>query len=204
MKQNTIDKSELKPGDVILCYARETRGKSEALSSGYSHAAICLDGQAILEASLPNVRETDVDHLFEEYSHIAVLRGSELWGQDRIDALKKFAKDNIGKPFNSTGLLRCEKRREEIRDDAMERVHGYFEGSFSVSADKNVYFCSELVTSAFIKVGIIHESAAVLFAPDAFAPQDIGADKAFGFFVGYIIPDSEYIIPGDDVFINSV
>ncbi len=87
----------------------------------------------------------------------------------------------------------------------MERVHGYFEKIVVPSSgDNNKYFCSELVTSAFIKVGIIHESAAIIFAPETFLPEDIGQDKVFGFFIGYIIPYDDYKIPENDYFQYSI
>lgn len=87
----------------------------------------------------------------------------------------------------------------------MERVHGYFEGiEPDVKADREVYFCSELVTAAFIHVGIIDKSAAVLFTPETFSPEDIGRDKAFGLFVGYLISHSVYKVPETDHFRSSL
>lgn len=67
---------------------------------------------------------------------------------------------------------------------AMERVHSYFSCMKPVvQTERGKYFCSELVTAAFIHVGIIDQSAAMLFIPETLSPEDIGIDKGFGFFM---------------------
>lgn len=113
---------------------------------------------------------------------MAVLRNKELWSENRLQKLDAYTKDQIGKKFNSVGMYKVPKRKVKQDEEVMQRVDGYFEGSYKPPAyERNTYFCSELVTSAFIHVGIIDEPASILLRPDTFSPENIGRDKAFGF-----------------------
>jgi len=145
-----------------------------------------------------------VASLLEEFAHIAVLRSEGFWSHCRIGNLWKFAADNIGKDFNGIGAGRIGTRRAELLETSDERVREYFATGKTIDPNRSVYFCSELVTAALISVGIIHESAAPIFDPKAFAPQDIGRDGAFGLFIGYIVRDDAYTVPETDMFWNSL
>jgi hypothetical protein len=95
--------------------------------------------------------------------------------------------------------------RQESAENSCWEIFDYFEGlSAPVETERNSYFCSELVASAFIDADIITKSAAILFKPEALLPIDISQDKVFGFFVGYIARDSAYSVPDDDWFRTSV
>lgn len=202
---NTITPESTKAGDILLCYAPESHGKAEGVLSGYSHAAICYAPNKVIESSGAGVKETNIENLLMEYSHIAVFRNDELWSNRRIEALNEFLRSNIGKPFNHIGLGKYQKRKKENQDNEMERVIGFFEGKIPPSSpDRDVYFCSELVTAAFIHVGIIAESASVFFSPETFSPEDIGNDKAFGFFIGYVFRSEDYALPVNDTFKDSI
>ena len=201
MEPTILEATSLKLGDVVLCYSPDMRGQRSGLENGYSHAAICIEDSGLLEAAAGGVRSTSVELLLEEYGHLAILRNDELWDVPRLELLKQFALASKGKVFNNSGLKKYEVNRREYQDSAMERVHGHFAGRrLLVSPEKESYFCSELVTSAFISVGIIDESAATLFIPDTFLPEDIGRDKVFGFFVGYMVAYNGYEIPAHDMF----
>jgi len=194
---------DIQAGDVLLCYSRLTADERTAGSTGYSHVAIALPGGRALQAD-KGVEVVSVESIFEEYDHIAVLREAtahELWDDERLQALEEFATKQQGKPFNGMGLQRFPARKEKYADDLMERVEGYFEGTTAqVQSDRGLYFCSELITAAFIHVGIIHPSAAVVFTPETFSPSDIAKDKAFGFFRGYVKHSPDYVIPENDYF----
>nr|CDQ34915.1 putative distant relative of cell wall-associated hydrolases [Virgibacillus halodenitrificans] len=205
MNLKVIEESELQPGDVLLCYSPDLEGKNEYVKDGYSHVAICVSGRDIVEANSAGVALTNTSNLLDEYGHIAVLRNPELWSPGRLNKLNGFARSKLGKKFNKPGMLRVPQRKEEQEVEAMDRVEGYFEGTYSpAGGNRNVYFCSELVTSAFIEVGIIDESASIVLSPEIFSPEDIGKDKAFGFFVGYIKPHEDYQIPHNDYFRTSI
>jgi hypothetical protein len=201
---NYLGPRDIKSGDVLLCYAPELKGKREEVLSGYSHAAICLGDCRLLEAQNPQVHETSVESLLNDYAHIAVLRSEGFWSPDRISRLWKFAADNIGKSFNGIGAGKVGMRRAELIETADDRVRAYFATGETIDPNRSVYFCSELVTAALIRVGIIHKSAAPLFDPQAFSPQDIGKDGAFGLFIGYIKSSCDYAVPETDIFWNSL
>jgi hypothetical protein len=154
------------------------------------------------------VQIVSVGSLFDDYDHIAVLReasANELWDEERLNSLEEFAGEAIGKPFNRMGLERFPTRKESYRNDLMERVEGYFDGTTQqVRSDRGVYFCSELITAAFIHVGIIEQSAAVVFTPETFSPSDIAKDKVFGFFRGYVRHTPDYVIPNEDFFKSNI
>ena len=200
-----LNEEQLEAGDVLLCYSSMLEGKGDEIRHGYSHAAIYTKNNCIVESSSSGVKTTTVSSLLDEYGHVAVLRNKELWSENRLQKLDEYTKSQIGKKFNSIGMHKVPKRKEKQNIEATQRIEGYFEGNFKPPAyERNAYFCSELVTSAFIHVGIIDESASILLSPDTFSPEDIGQDKAFGFFVGYVIPDDKYTIPENDLFRTTI
>lgn len=199
--------SDIQAGDVLLCYSHLTAKEETASATGYSHVAIALRGGRVLEAN-KGVQLVSVAGLLDDYDHIAVLReasAQELWDEERLNSLEEFASQAIGKPFNRMGLERFPARKESYRHDIMERVEGYFEGTTQqVRSNRGVYFCSELITAAFIHVGIIEQSAAVVFTPETFSPSDIAKDKVFGFFRGYVRYTQNYAIPNEDFFKRNI
>ncbi|WP_269963940.1 YiiX/YebB-like N1pC/P60 family cysteine hydrolase [Pseudomonas citronellolis] len=200
MKDPILPHTSLQAGDVLLCYSSEFANK-EDVPSGYSHVAIALNSTEILESSGAGVRKTDVTKLLEEYGHISVLRSNDLWSKDRIDSLSEFATKSLGKKFNNIGMKKVPKRKTDLATDEIRRVTCYFEGeSQAPSPDRDVYFCSELVVSAFIESGIIEESASIIISPETTTPEDIVKDNIFGIFVGYLIPYDGYTVPISDIF----
>lgn len=69
-----------------------------------------------------------------------------------------------------------------------------------IKSERGAYFCSELVVAAFIAVGVIAQSAAVVITPEVFSPGDLGKEATFGGFVGYIKSSCEVEISKDDDF----
>lgn len=200
-----IKSEEICAGDVFLCYSAMMETEDNDGGSGYSHVAISIDGEKILESNSTGVKLTSVSALLEEYNHIAVMRNSELWCLERMALLSTFADISIGKNFNRAGMRRYPDCKAAYQNTAMDRLHGYFDGTEpDVETNRETYFCSELVTAAFIYVGIIDKSAAVIFTPETFSPKDIRMDKVFGFFNGYLIAYPEYEIPETDYFRSSV
>ena len=172
MNLKVIEESELEPGDVLLCYSADLDGKNEYVKDGDSHVAICVKDCDIVEANSAGVALTNTSNLLDEYGHLAVLRNPELWSPERINKLDKFARSKMGKKFNQSGMLRVPQRKEEQEVEAMSRVEGYFEGTYSpAGSNRNIYFCSELVISAFIEAGIIDESASIVLSPETFSPE---------------------------------
>ena len=205
MDTSYLNESDLTAGDVLLCYSEALSGKNEHIQNGYSHVAIVTGDRSVADSDSSGVKKTSVVSLLDEFGHIVVLRNPELWSPERIKKLDSFVSGKIGCGFNRTGMYRIPERKESLQNEAMSKIHGYFEGTFKPkSHDQNIYFCSEFITASFIEVGIIEESAAVVFSPETFSPEDIGNDKAFGFFIGYIRPSDEYQIPENDHFRTSI
>jgi uncharacterized protein YycO len=192
MCYDTLNQQELLPGDLLLGFSAHLKGTDDELLSGYAHVAIQgLNGE-VFEASASGVQKTNVTSLLNAYNHIAVVRADGAWSNDRILQLDSFLHSQIGKRFNCAGMYKIPKRKEELRNEAPP------------PSDRKQYFCSELVTSAFIDAGIIHKSASILLSPGAFSPDAIARDKVFGLFKGYIIPYDSYRVPYDDHFRTSI
>jgi len=205
MMELDLEIADVRSGDVLLCFSNMTAEEDQATGTGYSHTAIALTEQRVLEASNMGVRVISLASLLDDYDHIAVLRNNELWNQSRLQSLEDFAAQASGKKFNYLGLKKFPERKEQYQADLMERVEGYFEGTEpEVTSARGVYFCSELTTSAFIHVGIIEKSAALVFTPETFSPSDIAMDKVFGFFCGYVKSRPGYAVPDTDYFKSSV
>ena len=200
--------TDIQAGDVLLCYSSMTAEEETAGRTGYSHIAIALAEERVLEASNQGVQIVPVGKLLEDYDHIAVLRElkpNELWDEARLKSLEEFADQAKDKRFNQTGLGRFPSRKESYKNNLMERVHGYFEGTAQkIPSNRSIYFCSELVTAAIIHVGIIEQSAAVVFTPETFSPSDIATDKAFGYFCGYVKSTPSYLVPDGDFFKSNI
>ena len=187
-----------------MCSSSLTSGKvREVTGSSYSHAALHLGNGKIAESASSGVRITSILEIFDEYDDVAVLRNVHVWSSDRIDNLKQFIDKAIldNASFNSIGIKKYEKRKEQYTGSELERLERYFEGELpTINHNRGSYFCSELVVAAFMAVGIIDQSAAVLLAPEVFSPGDIGKEATFGEFVGYLGSSNDIDISKDDDF----
>ncbi|MCD5361247.1 hypothetical protein [Chromobacterium aquaticum] len=200
-----ISKNSVRAGDVLLCFAQDMAGKEVGIEHGYSHVAMCINEIDIAESDSAGVRKTNISKLLEDYGHIAVLRNAEIWQPCLINGLHKFTEEKIGKKFNLVGAKKYKERKERNQETLMQQVEDIFDGKIlPASADRDVYFCSEFVVSVFIHLGIIGKEATVAFRSETFSPEDIGKDKVFGFFVGYVISYNDYKIPENDYFMTSV
>lgn len=199
-----LNEKELVPGDVILCCSAMTSDKAaQVTDSNYSHAAIHIGDGEIAESSSKGVWITSVSNLLDEYDHIAVLRNPYIWGADRIDKLRSFVKKAIEDKasFNTIGVRKYESRKSQHSISELERLEQYFQGKLpEIDAKRRTYFCSELVVASFLAIGVIGQSAAVVFTPEVFSPGDLGKDAIFGGFVGYIKASDEIEISEDDDF----
>ncbi len=129
MKATIINETQLRPGDMLLCYSSVLRGADDALGRGYAHVALCGENGLPFEANQSGVRVTAVRDLLGVYEHIAVVRAPCTWFADRIHKLDGFLQSQVGKPFNRVGMYRVPKRKQALHNEAMERVYGYFEGT---------------------------------------------------------------------------
>lgn len=193
--------TEIKAGDILLCYSDYMEDAEGESTCGYSHVAICLSDRDVCESDASGVKITSAAALVDTYKHLAVLRGEALWTSERLKRLRGFCERKVGCRFNPTGMYKVVKRKEIQKNEEMDRIKDFFDETYApTDHDKGSYFCSELVTSAFIDVGIIGKSASIVISSETFSPEDIGKEKVFGFFVGYIKPYGGYEVPDDDPF----
>jgi hypothetical protein len=196
-----LDAADVRPGDVILCYSSDMREDRPGRQSGYSHAAIYVGQERVLESAGGGVRFTSIARLLDEYNHLVALRNSWAWDEARLEILERFARTSVGKPFNSKGLKEYEQNRQVSLETQMERIEAFFREQTSRQPNiPDELFCSELVVTAFTVCGIIAPSASPVFCPSIFLPQDLANDLLFGMFIGYVIPYQSYVIPEDDYF----
>lgn len=196
---------EIKAGDILLCYEDIDRSEEKTGESGYIHVAIAINSEKILEADIREIRYTTVSDLLKSFDYLAVLRQRDEWCDQNLNILRQFAEESIGKPFNLIGMRRCTERKEKSLVSSLKRLQDHFNGDgVGIDPSRKNYFCSELVTSAFIYVGIIDSSASVVYQPETLSPHDIGKDKTFGYFVGYLLKNSAYTVHENDYFQTSI
>lgn len=196
-----IEKNQVLPGDVLVAYSSSVAEKSALL--GYSHAAICCGEGIVAESCVRGVRKNTIDELLEEYEHIAIFRQIHFWNESRLIKLNEFIDTAIASKarFNSQGIRDYEKAKIEHEINLQEKLTEFFDDEFEPpDPNQGVYFCSELVAAAFIAVGILAPSAAVVFDPRVMSPLDLARDATYGLFVGYLIPYEGYTISKEDPF----
>lgn len=208
MSLTFISENNLKIGDVLLGYTSSAIGKGhEELNSGYVHASIYLGENEVAEATKRNVQITTFKKAVEDYDHIAVLRQPDAWNENNASRLKAFVQDLIINQvkFNNKGIKGFKNNLKAQYISEQENLEKYFNGQYKPKSPfKEKYFCSELVVSAYIAVGFISESAAIIYNPEVISPSSLGNDSIFGTFLGYIKPYEQYIIPENDQFMHRI
>mgnify|MGYP001587344522 CR=1 FL=1 len=102
-------------------------------------------------------------------------------------------------------MLGVPKNMQQHSVQTQERLERFFTGNYPPEVvDRDSYFCSELIVCAFIAAGIIDDSASIVLSPGILSPSDIGRDKAFGFFRGYVLCSTTRQIPQTDYFRTSL
>lgn len=199
-----LNVSDVTPGDVLLGRSDFSGAPvSKVTGSKYAHAAICVRHGYVAEASGHRVKEIEIEKLFEEYDHIAVLRQPDCWSPRRVKKLQSFIDAAISRKagFNCDGMRTFKERKAAHEKNSMDKLREFFNQTPAAPiVDCKSYFCSELVAAAHVAVGIIEPSAAVVYEPSTLSPSDLANDFTFGIFCGYLIPYSEYILPKDDEF----
>ncbi len=204
MKVKVLNEVDLKSGDILLCSSSQTSEKiNELTDSDYSHAAIYLGKGKIAESASGGVRIVLISSLLKEYDHLAVLRNPYIWNERRLKELRRFIDKAINNSasFNRIGMGKYAERKEQHSGSGPERLDKYFEGKLpAIEHDRSTYFCSELVVAAFLSIGAIDQSAAVVITPEVFSPGDVAKEAVFGVFIGYIKSSNEHEIPESDDF----
>lgn len=208
-RPKVIEAPTLRAGDVLLHYRAKRKGVSGVIESvtgsPYTHASIYLGNDTIAEASPPKIRKAPLAEAIADDGHVAVFRSQCGFGADRAARLNEFIDQLIQQ--NTWYDFRCMlgfNRRKELHDTTQfERLHAFFEEKAPPHTLTNrPFFCSALVVACYCAVGIIDDSAAVIYSPDVYSPGALGNEPTFGHILGYLAP-AGYEVPGDDPFFNN-
>ena len=206
--ETIINISDLMIGDILLCSSSSLSQKMyAATNSCYSHAAICIGDDFLAEATIRGMKKNSIKDILNDYDYMAVIRLKDYWTPERADNLINFIDDRIESKaeFNSSGLREFTIISGEYHKNLPKNLAQFFEGNHEpISPNKDEYFCSELVVSAYIHVGIIGDSASLLYNPKTISPGDIAKDATFGSFIGYIIRNNNCIISECDDFYEEI
>lgn len=209
---NMVSISELRAGDVLLCYKDAKldpigKGITHVTNSEYTHAAICIDSCTAAESTvLGGVAKVKVQDLVKRYDHVAVFRQPDAWRPpERVQAIKAFIDSIIasGAKYNLRDVVTFKKRSEVHQLSLTEQLHAFFNGTYvPAPIEKGSYFCSELVADCFVVTGFIEPSAAVVYKSNVTSPGALGRDPTFGTFYGYVSVTPNYSVPVTDEFFN--
>lgn len=204
-----IDASAVRAGDIFLHYRAKRKGVTAAIEavtgSPYTHASIYLGDGILAEASPPKVRRTPLIEAMADDSHIAVFRSQCGFGPDRVVRLNAFIDQLIQQHtwYDLRGLASFNRRKTLHEATQFERLHEFFENNAPPHTLTNrPFFCSALVVACYCAVGIIDDSAAVIYSPDVYAPGALGTEPTFGHILGYLAPTG-YEMPATDPFLNN-
>ncbi|MCF7981916.1 MAG: hypothetical protein K9K86_08020 [Pseudomonadales bacterium] len=207
--------SELKPGDVLLCYCDPSKDLVGNLihsvtDSEYCHAAIFYGDNIAVETRAKDgmkkgkVEKVNISDLVSRYQHVAVIRQPDAWASDnRVNALRLFIDKVVEREvkYNFKGILTFKNRKEFHETNTYQKLSDFFENETDQQeVEKHQYFCSEFVCDCFIAVGFILPSAAILYQSDTYSPGDLCKDPTFGTFWDYLTDKSEYKVSESDQF----
>jgi hypothetical protein len=200
---------QLRTGDVLLCVlAGRLASKVEHhTGSKYTHAGICYNEAEVVDVTLAGIRKSGALAFVEGKEYVAVFRNPYIWNQGRVEALRQFLDSALTQQigYDKSGARTFVERKADHDLTLLAKIHEHFEqGLQPVDHKKLEYICSELVVAAFIEIGYIQPSAAIVYQCDTYSPGDLGHDPTFGFFVGYLRPKNTGEIPADDEFARNV
>ncbi len=209
----TVSISELRAGDVLLCYGGAKfnpigKAISHVTNSEYTHAAICIDSCTAAESTvLGGVAKAKAQDIVKRYDHVAVFRQPDAWEpSERVRAMNAFIDSIIASKakYNLHGVIAYIKEHRDHQLSLTEQLHAFFAGKPSPKlTEKSNYFCSELVADCFVATGFIAPSAAVVYKPEYTSPGALGRDVTFGTFYGYVSAVTNYSVPATDEFFNA-
>lgn len=205
--EHIIEISDLKSGDILLCVGKDQQAALVTRKTGskYTHSAICYSPSEIAHIG-KQVEKVSVEVFIKDFAYIAVFRGPDFWGEERLKILRAFIDKKVGSDINydiesARSLM---KRKEEHQAGSHEKLINHFvNGVPEPEHDKDKYVCSEIVAAVLIEVGIWGDGVATAYAPNTLHPGDQGHDSAFGLLLGYLRADLTTEIPGDDEFASS-
>ena len=131
---------------------------------------------------------------------IAVLRSQLGFGGDRPRKLNAFVATVLEKRkfYNLIAVASFSKRSAEYFTNQLEFIRKNY-GKVTSHEDfaKQSFFCSAFVVACYAVVGIIGETAQVAYQPSNFSPGHLVEDPAFGWLLGYLVPEGGTFPSGD-------
>lgn len=149
-----IDKSELKPGDILVSTEEAGISKNirDVTRAAYSHAALYVGDGKIIDATKAGVTKRDLSALTDPASRVGVIRVDQLTDKAR-DKVLATANKLVGKSYNYLGMvfgivgeLKPSLRLQRLLQGEPFKVTG---STFGFG-----YFCSELVIKSYATAGI--------------------------------------------------
>ena len=200
MTSHVLKRSDLRPGDVLLCIEREPSRSTQKIQRRiglYTHAAIVVGRGRVADATGVGISSASLKDLVEWSQRIFVLRGWGLWTPAAVKQLKRFVRWAVAQKgsFNFKGMRRAIAAREEHLGNIMDRLRD--ENTPAPTHRKSRYFCSEFVVACFADSGLIGDRARIVFKPDTYTPRMLIDDRLFGAPGGYIVRKGTSV-PQDD------
>jgi hypothetical protein len=200
-----INFGDLLPGDVLIyrpLVPDENENRiAQVTGSPYTHAAIYLGENEIAEAIMPNgVMINPLETSLQSSAYAAVMRSQCGWSEERVVELRVFAEKVAANaiPFHRRGLVRFSAVSESFFDNQLTIISERF-GDFKTVDQLAAasYFCSGFVTACYAAVGIIGNSAQVVYPAEVYSPKHLYEDPTFGWLLGYLLTPGANV-PLDD------
>ncbi|GEN01728.1 hypothetical protein MRA01_62670 [Methylobacterium radiotolerans] len=200
-----ISENDLEPGDILLYRSLNQKPHQRAISlatgSPYTHASIYLGEGLIAEATVAaGVRIVSLStQLCGDYC-VGVLRSQMGFGTIRSGELIRFVQSLVsaGARYDLMSAVAFRYKKQKHLHDQLDLLKKNF-GDFIHEEEliKDSYFCSALVVACYYVVGIIHQSAQIVYPHKLISPADLHRDPTFGWFLGYLLPPGAKIPAGD-------
>lgn len=198
---------DLLPGDVLLYRSGNEkfhqRKISEVTGSPYTHAAIYLGDGLVAESNFPRgVTKHALGDSIKGSRCVAVLRSQLGFGNDRPLKLNKFVEAVIGqgKFYNLIAVANFRQASKDYFDNQLEIVQkNYGKVTSTEEFAQQSFFCSAFVVACYSVVGVIGPTAQIAYLPGAFSPASLYQDVAFGWLLGFLIPDGGSVSDDDPV-----
>ena len=206
--------SDIRPGDILL-YRPQTpnavqRKISDATSSPYTHAAICI-GDGIIAELVPwpyliGVRKNSLQKFLKCSLCVGVLRTQLGFGPDRVNKLCTFVEEvqKHRKFYDLISVIHFDSNSKSYFDNQLSFIR---ENYGKVMPDdefaKKSFFCSAFVVACYSVVGIIGETAQGAYKPEAFSAAGLYRDPTFGWLLGHIVPKGGAVLEDDPLLIET-
>jgi len=141
-KSKIISQKDLRIGDIMLTTGRSATSViiGATTRSVYTHAALYIGNGRVVEAVGEGVREVSLEDYLKENGEAMIVRPQEL-SDSQQQKLVDFARSQVGKGYDKAGAI------------ASARFDWTKNALINSDPNRNSYYCSNLVTSAYKSIG---------------------------------------------------